>query len=206
MPILCPLRLKKHCEDKVRGGMPWIYSSDIIESSELLHVPPGSLVVIENHKGQPLGTGYFNAKSQIACRVLTLAREPIDVAFFKARFERALTFRQKIIGVPYYRLVHSEADGLPGLLVDRFDDVLVAQVGTAGMELLQSLWMAALEEVLRPKAVILRNDIPARALEGLKQDVTMLPPSEGDYIVEVQENDCIYYADLMQGAKDRLVL
>jgi len=232
------IRLKKGREEDVRTGIPWIYSSDIVESSELLHVLPGSLVAIENHKGQPVGTGYYNAKSQIACRVLSLKREPIDVTFFKTRFAKALTLRDELIGAPYYRLAHSEADGLPGLLVDRFGDILVAQAGTAGIENLQPLWMQALEELLHPKAIILRNDIPARALEGLKQEVTIFPsplegesgdptrvagaPGEGvfkdcllrdslsltlshqgrgDYLVEVMENNCIYYADLIKGQK-----
>ncbi len=198
---LCPLRLKKGCDDAVRKGMPWIYASDIIQSSELLHVPPGSLVSIENHKGQPIGVGYFNARSQIACRMLTVAREPIDVAFFKARLGKALALREKLIGVPYYRLAHSESDDVPGLLVDRFGDVLVAQAGTAGMEQLQPLWLEALEQVLKPRAVILRNDVAARKLEGLTEEVKVIAPAGRDYVVEVHENNGIYYADLLRGQK-----
>jgi 23S rRNA (cytosine1962-C5)-methyltransferase len=197
---LSPLRLKKTSEDAVRAGMPWVYAGDMIESSELLHLPPGSLVAIENHKGQSVGTGYFNGKSQIACRVLTVKPEPIDTAFFVARLTKALALREKMINVPYYRLVHSEADGLPGLLVDRFGDILVVQAGTAGMEQLQPLWMEALESVLKPKTIVLRNDIGARTLEGLKQEVVLAKGSVPE-LVEVQENGCIYYADLIRGQK-----
>ncbi len=200
MPPLCPLRLKKNCEDAVCAGMPWIYGGDIIQSSELLHLPPGGLVAVENHKGTPIGTGYFNTKSQIACRVLTLKREPVDIAFFQTCLEQALARREKIVGVPYYRLAYSEADGLPGLLIDRFGDILVVQVSTAGMERLQPLWMAALENMLHPKAIVLRGDIPARALEGLKQEV-IIAGGNAPELVELQENGCVYYADLIHGQK-----
>jgi 23S rRNA (cytosine1962-C5)-methyltransferase len=180
--------------------MPWIYASDIIDSSELLHLPAGSLVAVENHKGQSLATGYYNARSQIACRILSLSRERIDVNFFKARIEKALAIRQRLVGVPYYRLVHSEADGLPGLLVDRFGEHLVVQTGTAGMDKLQTLWLPALEQVLAPKTIILRNDIPARQLEGLTREVKLVKGEAPDFI-EVQENGCVYYADLIRGQK-----
>lgn len=195
-----PLRLKKGREDQVRKGMPWIYASDIIESSELLSLPGGSLVAIENHKGQALGTGYYNQRSQIAARVLTLAREPIDTAFFTSRLERALSQREKLVGVPYYRLVHSEGDFLPGLLIDRFGAILVAQAGTAGMEALQKLWMEALEALLSPEAVLLRNDVAARTLEGLAREVKCVKGTIPE-LVEVAENGCVYYADPMRGQK-----
>src|SRR5690606_16305176 len=138
--------------------LPWVNTSDMIASSEHLLVPPGSVVSIENHKGEFIGLGTLNPKSPIACRVLTLKREPVDAAFFISRLRQALAKREDMIEVPYYRLIHSEADGLPGLLMDRFGDHVVMQVGTAGMELLQPLWLEALEQVIAPRAVILRND------------------------------------------------
>ena len=162
MSSVAPLRLKKGREEEVLAGMPWMYAGDIIESSQLLHVPAGSLVSIETHKGQSIGTGYYNAASQIACRVLTLAKEPIDQSFFQKRIEKALALREKLINAPYYRLVHSESDFLPGLLLDRFDNIIVAQVGTAGMEALQKYWQPALEALLQPQTIVLRNDIGAR--------------------------------------------
>jgi 23S rRNA (cytosine1962-C5)-methyltransferase len=180
--------------------MPWIYAGDLIESSEFMLIAPGSVVAIENHKGQAVATGYFNAQSAIACRVLSCEREAIDVDFFKRRLTKALALREAAIGVPYYRMVHSEADGLPGLLVDRFADILVVQVGTAGMEALQPIWLQALQEVLAPKALLLRNDTAARAREGLALETRMVfgevPP-----LVEVWENGCVYLADLVHGQK-----
>ncbi|MDE3059420.1 MAG: class I SAM-dependent rRNA methyltransferase [Pseudomonadota bacterium] len=197
---MIPLRLKKGREEAIRGGYPWIYAGDIIESSELLLLPPGGLVAIETHRGEAIGTGYYNARSQIACRVLALGQEKIDLAFLTSRIEKALAQRQRLIGAPYCRLIHSEADGLPGLLVDRFGDILVAQAGTAGMEQLQPLWMRALEDLLHPQAILLRNDTTARKLEGLKQEVIA---ARGNIpsLVEVQENGCIYLADVMHGQK-----
>jgi 23S rRNA (cytosine1962-C5)-methyltransferase len=197
---LSRLRLHKGKEAAVLSGMPWVYASDIIESSELMLLPAGSLVSIETHKGQFVGTGYFNARSQIACRVLTLQREAVDVAFFKKRLQAALVAREKLVDVPYYRLVHSEPDGLPGLLLDRFGDACVAQVGTAGMEALQPLWLEALEQVIAPKAIVLRNDFASRGLEGLAQGVSVIK-GEVPELVEVHENGCIYLADLIRGQK-----
>jgi 23S rRNA (cytosine1962-C5)-methyltransferase len=194
---VCPVRLTKKGEDALRSGMPWIYASDVIDSSEPLLAPPGSLVAIETQKGQRLGTGYFNAKSQIACRVLTLGNERIDAAFFKNRIGHAMASRDRMIGVPYYRAVHSEADGLPGLLIDRFGDALAVQTGTAGMELLQPLWLEALGAF---STIVLRNDIAARTLEGLKREVSVLK-GEPPELVEVEENGCIYYADIVRGQK-----
>jgi 23S rRNA (cytosine1962-C5)-methyltransferase len=198
--MIVPVRLKKDKEEAIRRGFPWIYAGDFIESSELLAVPAGSLVAIENVKGQALGTGYFNAGSQIAARVLTLTNEKIDEAYFTRRLEKALSIREKLIGVPYYRLVHSEPDGLPGLLIDRFGDIAVAQAGTAGMEALQKLWLPALDKLLQPSAIVLRNDTASRKLEGLAQEVRAVK-GEVPELVEVRENGCVYFADLIKGQK-----
>ena len=198
--MICPLRLKKGLEENIRRGFPWVYAGDFIDSSELLSVPAGSLVSVETHKGEAMGAGYFNARSRIACRILTLKKEPIDAAFFASRLEKALAMRARLIDAPYYRLVHSESDALPGLLIDRFGDALVAQAGTAGMEALQPLWLAALEKLLKPKAIVLRNDVGARAMEGLAQEVKVIKDEVPD-LVEVHENGCVYYADLIKGQK-----
>jgi 23S rRNA (cytosine1962-C5)-methyltransferase len=194
-----PVRLKKGADEAIIRGMPWVYAGDIIDSSELLHIAAGSLVSVENHKGQRLATGYYNRASQIACRILTASHEAIDEAFFARRLQQALA-RRAPLGVPCYRLVHSEGDGLPGLLLDRFGDLLVAQVGTAGMEALRPLWIQALKGILDPKALLLRNDAAARKREGLSQYVRWEWGAAGER-VEVQENGCIYYADLEHGQK-----
>jgi 23S rRNA (cytosine1962-C5)-methyltransferase len=195
-----PLRLKKGHDENIRKGFPWVYAGDIIDSSELTLLPAGSLVSVENFKGEYIGVGYYNSRSQISCRLLALGRVNIDAEFFIARIKTALAQREKNISVPYYRLIHSEADGLSGLLVDRFGDILVIQVGTAGMDNLLPLIINALEEVLQPKAIVIRNDNSARKLEGLPQEVLVIKGEVGQW-VEVLENDCIYLADLIHGQK-----
>lgn len=197
---LTPIRLKKGHDENIRKGFPWIYAGDIIDSSELKFIAVGSLVSVENFKGEHIGVGYYNSLSQISCRMLALGRADIDEAFFVAKIKTALAQRKKIITVPYYRLIHSEADGLPGLLVDRFGDILVLQIGTAGMENLQALIIDALEVVLLPKTIILRGDNVARKLEGLTQEVRVIKGKVEKW-VEVVENDCIYSADLLHGQK-----
>ncbi len=197
---LCPVRIKKTCEEAVRGGMPWIYAGDIIESSELLGVPAGALVDIESARGQFIGVGYYNAASQIACRVLALGKAVVDAEWFAQRLRRALTIREKAIGVPFYRLAHSEGDFLPGLLLDRFGDVLVAQSGTAGMDRLMPAWLEAVEAVIGPRAIVLRNDTGARLREGLAQGVSILK-GEVSGLVELEENGCTYFADVLKGQK-----
>jgi 23S rRNA (cytosine1962-C5)-methyltransferase len=198
--LLPPLRLKKGHDENIRKGFPWAYAGDIIDSSELTLLPNGSLVCVENFKGEYIGVGYYNSRSQISCRLLALGRVDIDIKFFITRIKAALAKREKLVSVHYYRLIHSEADGLSGLLVDRFGEVLSVQIGTAGMEKLLPLIVAALDDVLQPKAIVLRNDSGARKLEGLSQEVRMLKGEVGEW-VELVENDCIYLADLIHGQK-----
>lgn len=170
------LRLQKSKEQPVKAGYPWIFAGDAFDSSEWRIAPAGSLVAIETHKGEFVGIGYLDPKSQITCRILTLKKESIDANFFAARFKTALALREKIVGVPYYRLVHAEADGIPGLIVDRFGGIAVAQPGNPGISALEPLWKEALLRVM-----------PV-SLAG------------GD-IVEVHENGFVYYADLARGQK-----
>jgi 23S rRNA (cytosine1962-C5)-methyltransferase len=195
-----PLRLKKGQDADIRKGFPWIYASDIIDSSELTLTSPGSLVSIENFKGEHIGVGFYNRLSQIACRVLALGRADIDAEFFAGRMKEALAKRDKIIPVPYYRLVHSEADLLPGLLIDRFGDAVVMQVGTAGMENLLPQILEAVEEIIKPETIILRNDNAGRKLEGLAQEIKIIKGAVNGF-TEVQENRFIYLADLINGQK-----
>lgn len=184
----------------MRAGAPWVYAGDIIESSELLDVPAGALVRLESARGQAIGVGYYNPASQIACRVLALGQQTIDAAWFASRIQRALMIREKAIGAPFYRLVHSEGDFLPGLLLDRFGDLLVAQSGTAGMDRLMPMWLEAVEQVLKPEAIVLRNDTVARLREGSAQEVRVLK-GEVNGLVRLQENGCWYFADVLKGQK-----
>jgi len=194
------VRLKKGKEAAIRVGFPWIYRGDVLESSEWLLAEAGSLARLEDHKGAFVGIATLNPASTITCRVLTLKDEAIDEQWFAARFKAALARREKLFEEPYYRLIHSEGDMIPGLLVDRYGDTLVAQVGTAGMERLQKVWMSALERLVSPKAVVLKNDSGARKLEWLKQEVT-LTGGELAGPIRLVENNVTYLADLIHGQK-----
>ncbi|MDE3117065.1 MAG: class I SAM-dependent rRNA methyltransferase, partial [Pseudomonadota bacterium] len=147
------------------------------------------------------GTFCFNPRSLIALRRFSPAPDAaIDADFFATRLARALKLREAFYDAPYYRLVHAEGDGLPGLTIDRFADTVVVQVTTAGMEALEAEMLAGLDAALAPVDVVLRNDAPARALEGLDTYVRAgkgeLPPR-----LVLEENGARYYADLAGGQK-----
>src|SRR3954451_6573614 len=126
-------------------------------------LPPGTLVTLRRADEHPLGVAMFNPHMLFAARILDRdAARPIGRRFFVRRLERALRLRERLYDRPYYRLVHAEADGLPGLVVDRFGEVLVVQANTAGMDRLLSVITEALRSLLSPDAIVLRNDSPAR--------------------------------------------
>jgi 23S rRNA (cytosine1962-C5)-methyltransferase len=185
---------------KARLGSPWIFSNEIVMDAAAKALPPGALVHVKHDDGQDAGTGYFNSKSLIAVRLL--AREngaAIDATFFAGRLKRALALRDMLYAKPFYRLAHAEGDGLPGLTIDRFGDVVVVQVTTAGMEALLTPLKMALETVLAPTSIILRGDTSARALEGLESYVRAEKGEMGR--IAVEENGARYFADLGQGQK-----
>jgi 23S rRNA (cytosine1962-C5)-methyltransferase len=185
---------------KARAGAPWIFSNEIVMDAAAKALASGALVNVKGDDGQDFGTGYFNAKSLIAVRLL--AREcgaAVDAAFFTARLKRALALREAFHARPFYRLAHAEGDGLPGLTIDRFGDTLVVQVTTAGMENLLTPLKMALENLVAPANIILRNDAPARGLEGLELYVRAEKGQIGR--IAVEENGARYFADLGQGQK-----
>lgn len=163
--------LQKHGA-RAKGGAPWVYSNEIVMDRATKALKPGSLVTIASDRGEPVAAAYFNPHSLIAARILSReAKATIDAAFFRERFARADALRRKLFKTPHYRLVHAEADECPGLVVDRFDDVLVAQSGTAGMDALGPHWLDALRAEFKPRAIVVKSNAPARAHEGLKDDV-----------------------------------
>jgi 23S rRNA (cytosine1962-C5)-methyltransferase len=194
------IRVKAREGRKARAGAPWIFSNEIVMDADAKALAPGTLVEVVGDDGQDFGTGYFNPKSLIAVRLLARERNTIvDAGFFAARLKRALNLREALYQKPFYRLVHAEGDNLPGLTIDRFGDVLVVQVTTAGMENLLTPLKMALEEVVAPAAIILRNDAPARSLEGLELYVRAEKGQMGR--IAVEENGIRYFADLGQGQK-----
>ncbi len=194
------IRLKPKSGRRAKAGAPWIFSNEIDMTAEAKALPPGTLVNVAGDD-RVLGTGYFNSKSLIGVRLLEAEKDaPIDKAFFAKRFARALALRQALYGKPYYRLVHAEGDDLPGLTIDRFDDVCVVQVTTAGMEALTAPMLEALDEVIGPRAVVLRNDAPSRTLEGLENYVRA-GRGEIPSRITIEENGARYFGDLKGGQK-----
>ncbi|HKK06016.1 MAG TPA: class I SAM-dependent rRNA methyltransferase [Gammaproteobacteria bacterium] len=167
---LSVLRIKKHQDRRLRAGHLWVYSNEVdVGATPLTGFEPGQPVRIEDHGGKALGCGYVNPHSLICARLVS--RDPelvLDKSLLVHRLNIALSLRERVFAEPCYRLVYGESDALPGLVVDRFGDVLVAQITTAGMERLREEVLTALDQVLKPKAVLWRNDSGIRAMEGLE--------------------------------------
>jgi 23S rRNA (cytosine1962-C5)-methyltransferase len=194
------IRLKPREGRRVRAGAPWVFSNEVEMSAAAKALPPGSIVNIAGDDGRAFGTFYFTPKSLIAARQLDRADNvAIDADFLAGRLARALVVREHIYDLPFYRLVHAEGDFLPGLVVDRFGDVLVVQVATAGMEALTEPLLSALDRVFNPATVVLRNDVPARTLEGLESYTRATKGEAGR--VAVEENGLRYFAEPASGQK-----
>jgi 23S rRNA (cytosine1962-C5)-methyltransferase len=197
-----PTVLLRAGEDRrVRAGSPWAFSNEILMDAETKALPPGSLATLRAPGGEALGLITFNPHSLIAGRVLSSNPEAtVDALFLGRRLAQATALRDRLIGVPFYRLIHAEADGLPGVIIDRFGEALVVQVNTAGMELLTPVLLEALEAELSPTTIVLKNDSPVRELEGLKRDVT-IAKGDASGTVELIENGARFVADLSVGQK-----
>jgi 23S rRNA (cytosine1962-C5)-methyltransferase len=141
------LRLKPGQGRRLRAGAPWVFSNEIAMQPEYRQMPPGGLVRLEGDDGTRFGTFMFNPHSLIAARLLD--RDPaadIDVDWLRQRLHEAIALRERVCDTAFHRLVHAEADRLPGLVIDRYDDVAVLQANTAGMDRL----VAALTVILQP--------------------------------------------------------
>jgi len=180
-------------------GHPWVFSNEI--ASDLGTYEPGSLVDVYTHGGTLVGRGYINPRSLITVRILSPRREVIDSDFFHSRLAAALQRRERLFpGGQSYRLVYSEGDLLPGLIVDRYQDHLVLQTLTLGMELRTEAICEALERLVQPQAIVARNDVGIRTLEGLPHEKKVLRGSL-ETPVEVWESDVRFRVDPWEGQK-----
>lgn len=162
------LFLKKGEERRLRSGHLWVFSNEVdVERSPLPEFEPGQAVWILDHGGKPVGTGYVNPHSLICGRLMDRRGHAVDRSLLVHRLKVALGLREAMYREPWYRCVYGESDGLPGLVLDRFDDVIVGQISTAGMERLKPAIVEAVQKVLSPTTLIWKNDSGMRALEGL---------------------------------------
>jgi 23S rRNA (cytosine1962-C5)-methyltransferase len=192
--------LPKH-DARTKSGHPWIYSNEIAMDAAAKALPHGSAVSVVAADGQRLGTAFFNAHTLIAGRMLTAdPSAAVDRAFFKTRFAAALALRDRLYDAPYYRLAHAEADGLPAIVVDRMGDVLSVQLNAAGPDRYADDIVGALAELLSPRAIVLKNDSPVRALEGLDAE-TRLAYGTLEAGVELLENGARFRVDPLEGQK-----
>jgi len=182
-------------------GHPWAFSNEVRMDPAAKALEPGALVRLASAEGKPLGTAMFNPHSLIAARLFTRdAEATIDRAFLQARLASALALRERLFAAPCYRLVHGEADDLPGLVIDRYGDALSVQVNAAGMERLLPELLQALDALLGPRAVVLRNDGGARGLEHLESYVRVAKGAL-DGPVEGESDGVRFLADLAGGQK-----
>jgi 23S rRNA (cytosine1962-C5)-methyltransferase len=195
------VKLTNQRKKRLEQGHPWVYRSEI-ESVEGDYAP-GDIVEIYDYKSKFLAKGYINPQSQIMVRVLTYKQEEeINQEFLTNRIQEAAMYRKRLLEVEAnsYRAVYGEADFLPGLIVDKYNDILVVQILALGMEVRKEEIKQGLIDVFQPRGIYLRNDVPVRELEGLSQHKGFWV-GEFETDVEILENGLKYVVDVKEGQK-----
>ncbi len=195
---MATITLRKTRETRVRGGHPWIYASEIekVEGD----FENGDIVDVADFRGKFIGRGFYNPLSQISLRILTRRDEPCDREFFARRIRDAWEYRKLLCDPDSCRLIYSESDFLPGLVVDKFADVLVLQSLSLGIERIKDMLCDLLMEIVQPAGIWERSDVPVRRLEGLEQTTGLLRGEVPD-VVEMKENGITFLVDVKRGQK-----
>lgn len=190
--------LRKKITKRVAMGHPWIFANEI---SEIKGTPAnGDAVDVYYADGSLCGTGYYNQRSQITVRLLSRKKEKIDISFFEKQIQAAWSFRKATGYTENCRLVFGEADGLPALIIDKFNDYFVIQTLALGIDVWKPQIVQVLEQIFKPKGIYERNDVPVRELEGLPQQKGFLSaPFETEIII--RENGLQFYVDVANGQK-----
>ena len=199
---LPPLILKKNEDRRLRAGHLWVFSNEVdIKRTPLKAFAPGEAVEIQGSNGRAIGTGYVNPASLICARLLSRDVEHVpDRSLLAHRLNIALSLRERLYAKPFYRLVFGESDNLPGLVVDRYGEVLVVQITTSGMERMKAEIVAALAKVMKPSGILLRNDVGIRELEGLPLYTEVAQGVVPD-VVSIEEHGCRFEVPLSGGQK-----
>ncbi|MGH7104588.1 MAG: class I SAM-dependent rRNA methyltransferase [Acetobacteraceae bacterium] len=195
------IRLRPCAARRLKAGHPWAFSNEIAMRPEWRELPAGGLVRLEGDDGARYGAAFYNPRSLIAARRLGADPDaPIGAAWLGRRLAEAASLRERFFTTPFYRLVHAEADRLPGLIVDRFGAFAVIQANAAGIDRLEAEIVAALQAALPVQGVLARNDSPARQLEGLTQEVRLLAGSVPEEVI-IEEGGVGFPVDPSGGQK-----
>jgi 23S rRNA (cytosine1962-C5)-methyltransferase len=196
---MIPVILKNKIGLRVENGHPWIFGNEIAETEET--VQPGDIVTVFNGDKKFIGKGFINPRSQIAIRLMTRNEHvEINADFFRYRIEAAWLYRKKIGYTENCRLVFGEADGLPGLIIDKFGEHFVIQTLALGMDVWKQAIVSSLEEIFNSSRIFERNDVPVRELEGMVQQKGFLSAPFDTNII-IRENGLMFEADLANGQK-----
>ena len=203
LPIV---RLRPNAKPQViRHGFPWVFANEMVMDRRTKGLSHGGLVILEDADRKPLGLGTINPKSKIAVRMLDRDTEAVvDQAWFAARIQTALDHRTRLYPDPFYRLIHAEADGLPGVVIDRFGDVAVVQPNASWADRMFDMLSAALVEVTGCTTVIKNGSGRARSLEGLEEEMAVTTGQAPSGPIPVPMNGATYMADVMGGQKTGL--
>ncbi len=199
------VRLKPKAEARaIRHGFPWVYADELVTDRRTASLAPGTLAVLEDSERRALGLVTVNVKSKIIARMLDRNEDAvIDQAWFEARLTKALALRARLYDQPYYRLVHAEADALPGVVIDRYGDLAVVQPNAAWAETHLDPLVAALVAVTGVSTVVKNGTGRSRGLEGLTEE-TVVVQGQVDTALKVPMNGATYMADVLGGQKTGL--
>jgi 23S rRNA (cytosine1962-C5)-methyltransferase len=204
MEMLPTILIKSGEADRIVAGHPWVYYSSVLRLTR--PAADGALVQVKDHRQRFLGTGIYNSKSKIHVRLLSPERIEVDQTFFEERIRAALAVRKKHLpSATSFRVVNAESDFLSGLIVDKYEDVLVLQISALGMEQRKELIVAALQAILSPRAILERSDVASRKFEGLPEAHGKLT-GEQERAVRVDLNGIKLDTDLSHGHKTGLYL
>jgi 23S rRNA (cytosine1962-C5)-methyltransferase len=190
--------LNRKINQRIALGHPWIYNNEVDRIAG--PVAPGEIVEVYYFDGQLAGRGYINPESQIIIRLLTRKREDITAAFFHQKIQEAWDYRKHLGYTENCRLVFGEADGLPALIIDKFNDYFVMQTLSFGIEVWKDAIVASLKSIFNPKGIYERNDVPVRELEGLAQIKGFLTDPFPTEII-INENELQFYVNIENGQK-----
>ena len=191
--------LNKKLSPRITGGHPWIFGNELQPIANT-NLKPGDLVEVYTNDKKFIGIGYFNPQSQITVRLLTHKKEAISAQFFYEKILKAWQYRKKLGYQQNCRLVFGEADDLPALIIDKFNDYFVIQTLALGIDIWKPAIVAALEKIFQPKGIYERNDVPVRELEGLPLQKGFLSAPFSTEIL-LQENGLQFYVDIENGQK-----